>query len=128
MYKLSSFLLAGVSWAVDEVIDLEEDISCTITNQYGTHVKSNFIVDQSQSDKCDESNLESKFCWNDQHLANGLIHHIDTDFYSKYVYNPSTNKYPLSPWLIIFVKDRYNMEKDHAEMMEYSQALLWESK
>jgi hypothetical protein len=34
---------------------------------------------------CEESKLDSKFCWNDDHLKEGLIHHIDSDFYTKHI-------------------------------------------
>jgi hypothetical protein len=142
--------LAGLTLANDtEVIDLEEideldegTLTDTITNQFGTHNRSKFIKDQSQSDKCDDSEVDSGFCWNDKYLANGLIHHIEAEFYDKYVYGPSMNPVsevpskadmevdtnPAAPWLIMFVKDRFNLEKNHAEMMQYAHHLLWESK
>ena len=71
------------------VADPRDRIRVTKEGKWGVHRMSNFIDDPYETSLCGLS-LDSGFCWNDQNLANGLVHFINTtDFYYKYIYEPA---------------------------------------
>ena len=78
----------------------------------------------------DESGKD-KFVWKDQFFTNSLIYRVTNKFYDDEIASKKGGKTPDKPWLLFFVKDRFNNyygDEQHLHALDYLMDVLWQAK